>query len=68
MPQIQINANVLAHIDVLLGFAKTSEEHRYVRPVVDGSDVIDLKQASPPCDRNTIAYWRKLCAKRYLPG
>ena len=48
MPQIQINANVLAHIDVLLGFAKTSEEHRYVRPVVDGSDVIDLKQARHP--------------------
>ena len=48
MPQIQINANVLAHIDVLLGFAKTSEEHRYVRPVVDTSDVIDLKQARHP--------------------
>ncbi len=48
MPQIQANANVLAHIDVLLGFAKTSEEHRYVRPVVDSSDVIDLKQARHP--------------------
>lgn len=48
MPQILINANVLAHIDVLLGFAKTSEEHRYVRPVVDTSDVIDLKQARHP--------------------
>lgn len=63
MPQIQIDANVLAHIDVLLGFAKTSEEHRYVRPVVDTSDVIDLKQARHPVIETQLPI-----GERYVPN
>ena len=63
MPQIQINANVLAHIDVLLGFAKTSEEHRYVRPVIDTSDVIDLRQARHPVIETQLPI-----GERYVPN
>ena len=48
IPQIQINATLLARLDCLLGFAKTAEEHRYIRPVVDGSDVIDICQGRHP--------------------
>ena len=48
IPQIQINASLLAHIDCLLSFAKTAEEHRYIRPVIDQSDVIDIKQGRHP--------------------
>ena len=48
IPQIQIDANLVAHLDCLLSFAKTSEEHGYVRPVVDGSTVIDIKQGRHP--------------------
>ena len=48
IPQIQINATLLAHLDCLLGFAKTAEEHRYIRPVVDDSDVIDIRQGRHP--------------------
>ncbi|BCS85229.1 DNA mismatch repair protein MutS [Prevotella herbatica] len=48
IPQIQINANLLAHNDCLLSFAKISEENRYVRPVIDDSDVIDIKQGRHP--------------------
>ena len=48
IPQIQINANLLAHTDCLLSFAKISEENRYVRPVIDDSDVIDIKQGRHP--------------------
>lgn len=48
IPQIQIDANLLARIDCLLSFAKTAEEHRYIRPVVDGSDIIDIKQGRHP--------------------
>ena len=32
IPQIQINANVIAHLDCLLSFAKVAEEQGYVRP------------------------------------
>jgi len=48
IPQIQINATLLAQLDCLLGFAKTAEEHRYVRPVIDDSDVIDIRQGRHP--------------------
>lgn len=48
IPQIQINANLLAHTDCLLCFAKISEENCYVRPVIDDSDVIDIKQGRHP--------------------
>lgn len=48
IPQIQIDANLVAHLDCLLSFAKTSEEHGYVRPVVDGSTVIEIKQGRHP--------------------
>ena len=48
IPQIQINANLLARLDCLLSFAKAAEEHRYVRPQVDSSDVIDIRQGRHP--------------------
>ena len=48
IPQIQINANVLAHLDCLLSAAKTAEENHYVRPIVSPSDVIDIKQGRHP--------------------
>jgi len=48
IPQIQINANVLAHLDCLLSAAKTAEENHYVRPVIDSSDTIDVKQGRHP--------------------
>ncbi len=48
IPQIQINANVVAHLDCLLSAAKTAEENHYVRPVIDASNVIDIKQGRHP--------------------
>ena len=35
IPQIQIDANLVAHLDCLLSFAKTSEEHRDGRPTIN---------------------------------
>ena len=48
IPQIQINANIIAHLDCLLSAAKTAEENHYVRPVVSPSDIIDIKQGRHP--------------------
>ena len=48
IPQIQINANLIAHLDCLLSFMKVSQLQRYVRPVVDDSEVIDIKQGRHP--------------------
>lgn len=48
IPQIQINANLVAHLDCLLAFANIAEENKYVRPVVDDSMVIDIKKGRHP--------------------
>jgi DNA mismatch repair protein MutS len=46
--EIQVNASVLAQIDCLLSFAKTAEEHRYVRPVISNECIIDIHQGRHP--------------------
>ena len=46
--QIQQNATLLARLDCLLGFAKTAEEHHYVRPVIDDGLSIDIRQGRHP--------------------
>ena len=48
IPQLQINATLLARLDCLLSFAKTAEEHRYIRPVLDQTDIIDIRQGRHP--------------------
>ncbi|NPD53822.1 DNA mismatch repair protein MutS [Prevotella sp. PTAC] len=48
IPQIQINAGIVAHLDCLLSFAKTAEENNYIRPQIDSTDVIDIKQGRHP--------------------
>lgn len=48
IPQIQINANLIAHLDCLFSFAKASQEHRYVRPVIDESNILDIKKGRHP--------------------
>ena len=48
IPAIQTDANLIAHLDCLLSFAKMAEESRYIRPIVDDSDVIDIKQGRHP--------------------
>lgn len=48
IPQIQLDANLIAHLDCLLGFAQVAEENQYVRPQIDATDVLDIKQGRHP--------------------
>ena len=48
IPQIQINANIIARLDCMLSFAKTAEEHRYVRPIVANDCVLEIKAGRHP--------------------
>ena len=48
IPQIQVNATLLARIDCLLSFAKAAQEHHYIRPVIDQGDTIDIRQGRHP--------------------
>ena len=63
IPQIQINANVIAHLDCLLSAAKTAEENHYVRPIIDASDVIDIKQG-----RHAVIETQLPVGEHYVPN
>lgn len=63
IPQIQIDANLVAHLDCLLSFAKTSGEHRYVRPTIDESEVLDIKQG-----RHAVIETQLPIGEQYVPN
>lgn len=46
--QLQLDAQMLAQLDVLLSFALGAMEYKYIRPVVDESLVTDIKQGRHP--------------------
>ena len=48
IPKIQVDANLLAKVDVLLSFALVAERNRYMRPIVDESLTIDIKNGRHP--------------------
>ena len=61
--QIQQNANVIAHLDCLLSAAKAAEENHYVRPIIEDSDVIDIKQGRHPVIETQLPL-----GERYVPN
>lgn len=48
IPAIQVNSNLIAKLDVLMSFAKASQENHYVRPVINDGEIIDIKQGRHP--------------------
>ncbi|HLW10510.1 MAG TPA: DNA mismatch repair protein MutS, partial [Fermentimonas sp.] len=48
IPQIQNNANIIATADCLLSFANVASEYKYIRPEVNNSDAIDIKNGRHP--------------------
>lgn len=48
IPMIQTDANLIARLDCLLSFARAADDNGYVRPVVEDSDVLDIRQGRHP--------------------
>ena len=48
IPAIQIDANQVAKLDCLLSFANVAQTNRYIRPVIDDSLTIDIRQGRHP--------------------
>lgn len=48
IPVLQTNANITARMDCLLSFAISAAENHYIRPIVDDSDVTDIRQGRHP--------------------
>jgi DNA mismatch repair protein MutS len=45
---IQLNASLIAQLDCLLSFAEMATKYNYCKPVINNSDVIDIKQGRHP--------------------
>lgn len=48
IPPIQRNAAHIARLDCLLSFAVTAQQNKYIRPCVDGGDILDIKGGRHP--------------------
>lgn len=48
IPTVQINANIIARADCLLSFAKVAEMYQYIRPKIDETDELEIKNGRHP--------------------
>ena len=55
VPAIQNNAVLISQLDCLLSYAKVSRERKYVRPVVDESNIIDIHEGRHPVIETQMA-------------
>ena len=62
IPAIQINANQIARIDCLLSFANVAHENRYIRPIIEDSDVLDIRQGRHPVIEKQLPIGEKYIA------
>ena len=60
---IQHNASLLAQLDCLLSFAQSAQENRYIRPIVDDSDAIDIHGGRHPVIEKQLPV-----GERYIPN
>ena len=62
IPQIQINANQIARLDCLLSFANVARENHYIRPIIENSDVLDIRQGRHPVIEKQLPIGEKYIA------
>ena len=62
IPQIQINANQIARLDCLLSFANVACENRYIRPIIEDNDVLDIRQGRHPVIEKQLPIGEKYIA------
>jgi DNA mismatch repair protein MutS len=63
VPQIQQNARGIAQLDCLLSFANKARQNKYIRPVVNDSLVIDIKEGRHPVIEKQLA-----AGESYVPN
>ena len=62
IPAIQINATQIARLDCLLAFANVAKENKYIRPVIEDNDVIDIRQGRHPVIEKQLPVGEKYIA------
>ena len=66
IPSIQINATQIARLDCLLAFANVARENKYIRPVIEDNDVIDIRQGRHPVIEKQLPVGEKYIANDVL--
>ena len=64
IPQIQINANQIARLDCLLSFANVARENRYIRPIIEDNDVLDIRQGRHPVIEKQLPIGEKYSCRK----
>ncbi|NDV68898.1 DNA mismatch repair protein MutS [Dysgonomonas sp. 25] len=59
---IQQDAHLIAQIDCLLSYAKIAAENKYIRPVVEDSDAIDIRNGRHPVIEKQLPIGEKYIA------
>ncbi len=60
---IQKNAGVIAAVDTLVSFAEVSDRYRYVRPEINESDTIEIKEGRHPVIERLLP-----AGEKYIPN
>lgn len=61
--EIQMNAAMIGILDVLLSFAETAEANKYIKPVVNDSDIIEIKDGRHPVIEKLLS-----AGEKYVPN
>ena len=66
IPAIQLNANQVARLDCLLSFANVARQNNYIRPIIEDSDVLDIRQGRHPVIEKQLPIGEKYIANDVL--
>jgi len=61
--EMQADATLIAQLDCLLSFATSASEHRYIRPIIDETEVLDIRQG-----RHPVIEQQMPVGERYVPN
>ena len=63
IPQIQINASVIARLDCLLSFAEVAQSNHYTRPIIIETEVLNIEKGRHPVIETQLPVGEK-----YIPN
>ena len=66
IPALQVNANLIARLDCLLSFANVARQNNYIRPQIEDSDVLDIRQGRHPVIEKQLPIGEKYIANDVL--
>ena len=66
IPAIQINATQIARLDCLLAFANVAKDNKYIRPIIEDNDIIDIRQGRHPVIEKQLPVGEKYIANDVL--